>query len=284
MHNVIIFSKNRPSQLDACLRSFFANCREAEQVSVMVLYTATSDEYARGYELCKTKNSPAIEWKVQRHELSFKKDLLHLFRGKEACPLTMFLVDDIIFREPFSFADPEISAVVENNHLLCCSLRLYSGITECYATSSPSKIPTFIKGNVWNWYGAEGDWGYPYSLDGNVYRTLDIIRKITNADYANPNQLEASLNVNNFSRVGLGTPDRPTYVICYVQGSKLVNIPANRVQDEFKNRVGNIMSPEEMNQKFLAGEQISLSTVADLVNSTVHVEIPIVWETQEKVG
>lgn len=278
--NVVIFSKDRAAQLEACIRSFLVSCTDnKEQYSISVLYKASNEEFAAGYELCKTElEGYGIEWKAQRHDLSFKKDLLMLFRGKESTPLTMFLVDDILFREKFSFFDSEIESLVDNFFLLACSLRLDKNIVACYATSSPSAIPPFTKGNVWNWYGAQGDWGYPYSVDGNVYRTGDMLRKMTYAEYNSPNQFEASMNLTNSSTTGLGTPEKPTHMICYVERSKLVNIPANRVQDEYKNRVGNIMTPEEMNKKFLDGERIALSTVANLDNSTVHVEIPIAWE------
>lgn len=282
MYNVVIFSKDRPSQLDACIRSFFVFCKEADLARMCVLYTSSNEEYERGYNLCKQKNSNSnIEWQSQRHSMSFKKDLLNLLKGKETNPLTIFLVDDILFKDYWSFEDEEIKSIEGNVHLLCCSLRLYEGITECYATNTPSAPPVFVKDNVWSWYGAQGDWGYPYSLDGNVYRTADMLRKLQNAEYANPNQLEAVLNINNMSRVGLGSADRPLYMKCYIKNSKLINIPANRVQDEFRNRVGDIMSPQEMNRKFLSGEQISLDTVKELVSHTVHAEIPVVWEEQK---
>lgn len=280
MYNVIIFSKDRACQLDACIRSFFFYCKEALEVEISVLYTFSNEEYRRGYILCQQRNNyPNIRWVLQRHLLSFKKDLLCLLKGKETNPYLMFLVDDIIFKDFWSFKDPEIESIKDNPHLLCCSLRLYRGITKCYATNTSSPLPNFIKNNVWSWYGASGDWGYPYSLDGNVYRTISMLPKLYNAEYTNPNQLEAVLNIHNASLVGLGTSDRPLYMQCYIDNSKLVNIPANRVQDEFKNRVGNIMSTEQMNTKYLyEGEQISINTVKDLVNNTVHVEIPIIWE------
>jgi len=280
--NVIIFSKDRAAQVHACVRSLIANCADklGEDYSISVLYKASTEDFMNGYEICKSSlEHESIEWKLQRHDMSFRKDLKMLFNGREANPLTMFLVDDILFRDRFSFFDPEIETLMDSNALLACSLRLDKNITECYATNSPSAVPAFVKACVWNWYGAQGDWGYPYSVDGNVYRTGTVIKKILNSDFANPNQFEASLNVNNASLVGLGTEEKPTYMICYVNGSKLVNIPANRVQDEYANRVASIMSPEEMNVHFCEkGEQISLSTVSDLKNSTVHVEIPIVWE------
>lgn len=276
--NVVIFSKDRPAQVDACVRSLLQNCKDKCGVdfTVSVLYKATTEAFALGYEKCKARQTE-IEWKPQRHDMSFRKDLLNTFRGKEGTPLTMFLVDDILFREEFSFFDSEIQGLVDNHFLLACSLRLDKDITVCYATSSPSQVPPFVKGNVWKWHGAQGDWGYPWSVDGNVYRTEDALRKLNNTEYTNPNQLEAHMNLTNASTAGLGTPANPAYMICYVEKSKLLNIPANRVQDEYRNRVGDIMSVEEMNEKFLAGEEISLETVEGIENITVHVELPIVW-------
>lgn len=284
--NVIIFSKDRAAQLHACARSLVMNCRDelGTDYNISVLYKASSEDYAKGYEICKHSlafGPEGIEWRQQRPDLSFKKDLLHLFEGRGANTLTMFLVDDIMFRADFSFFDQEIEAVANNNLLLACSLRLDKNITECYATSTYSTVPAFVKGNVWNWYGAHGDWGYPYSVDGNVYRTSDVLKKILNSEFANPNQFEASMNSTNSSPVGLGTVAKPSHMNCYVDGSKLINIPANRVQNEYANRVGNIMSPEEMNTRFCNGEKISLDTVEGLHNSTVHVEIPIIWEKRD---
>lgn len=284
--NVIIFSKDRAAQLHACVRSLIMNCRDelGTDYNISVLYKTSSEDYANGYEICKRSlalSPEGVEWKPQRHDMSFKKDLKQLLNTRTANPLTMFLVDDIVFRADFSFFDQEIEAVANNNLLLACSLRLDKNITECYATRTPSQIPAFVKGNVWNWHGAQGDWGYPYSVDGNVYRTSDVMKKILNSEFANPNQFEASMNLNNSSLVGLGTEDKPSYMSCYVNGSKLINIPANRVQDEYANRVGNIMSPEEMNTRFCDGERISLATVEDLHNCTVHVEIPIIWEKRD---
>lgn len=277
--NIIIFSKDRAAQLDACLRSFLACCTDDKSLlNISVLYKASTSEYAEGYDLCKANPDFAqIDWRLQRHDLSFKKDLLLIFRGKENVPLTMFLVDDIIFKDAFSFFDPEIVSLLDTQLLLACSLRLDTGITQCYATSSPSPLPSFTKNRVWQWYGASGDWGYPYSVDGNVYRTNDMLRKMNASEFLNPNQFEAVMNFTNSSTIGLGTPEKPSYMICYEQ-SKLVNIPANRVQDEYKNRVGNIMSAEAMNAQFLLGKRISLKTVSGLENETVHVEVPIVWE------
>ena len=46
---------------------------------------------------------------------------------------------------------------------------------------------------TWHWMGMEGDWGYPMSLDGHIFRTAEIAPLLEHLDYRNPNVLEAAL-------------------------------------------------------------------------------------------
>jgi hypothetical protein len=240
---------------------------------------ASDKGFELGYDLTKLmfKQEYNITWK--RQSFSFKKDVLESVYSSD--PLTMFLVDDIIFKAPFSTSDKEVELVKNNKEILALSLRLDQNITHCYATNQPSTVPSFVKGNIWKWPGAEGDWGYPFSVDGNIYRTDFILPKLQLYGYNNPNELEAMLNSNNASLVALGTSGKPEYMACYSKGSKLVNIPANRVQNAFQNRHANSMSAEELNTRFINGEHISLDTVGNIQNTTVHAEIPYIWVGKE---
>ena len=47
----IIFSKDRPLQLDATLRSFILHCRNFSTVSIKVIVRASTERYARAYSL-----------------------------------------------------------------------------------------------------------------------------------------------------------------------------------------------------------------------------------------
>ena len=40
----------------------------------------------------------------------------------------------------------------------------------------PTAVPDFEDETLlkWNWAGQPGDWGYPMSVDGNVYRSVEF--------------------------------------------------------------------------------------------------------------
>lgn len=269
MFNIIIFSKDRAAQLDLLLRSLKLNLKEFKDCRLSILYNYSSDEYLQAYKQIENNNELGISINFIPDNLhgSFKESLLRTIDLKNQ--LTMFLVDDIIFKTSFSLEDREIQFVKNNQEIIAHSLRLWKGIDYCYATNNPNSIPKFVKGCIWNWTNAEGDWNYPMSVDGNIYRTNFIFEKINQINFKNPNQLEAGLSA---------TVDRnKLYLSCYVEESKLLNIPANIVQQTYANRHGNIISVKELNDSFLNNKRLSYEHVLNYQNNTVHVEIPLKW-------
>jgi hypothetical protein len=156
--------------------------------------------------------------------------------------------------------------------VLTTSLRLGTNIRYCYALDNFINHPKFVRKAddicVWNYAGAEGDWGYPYSLDGNVYKTTHIKSVLERVNFSNPNFLEASLNNINFG---------PQYIVCYPQ-PKLFNAPMNRVQNTFQNRHENGISPEQLNTMFLDGKRIKIDNIMLVDNDAVH--YPVEFEFQ----
>ena len=74
----------------------------------------------------------------------------------------------------------------------------------------------------------------------------------------------------------------PTVMLCYPGGSKLLNVPANRVQNTHNNRFENgLFDQKMMNDKFLTGEQIAISPFRTIKNDTVHFPVEYVFE---KIG
>lgn len=266
MINIIIFSKDRAAQLDLLLRSLKQHFKEYALANIYVLYSTSSEEYTLGYNLLQ-KEFENVSYIDDMKFGSFKSTLINLIDTRLA--LTMFLVDDIVLKDTFSINDNEIRLTLEHEQIIATSLRLWKGIEYCYATNQPSPVPNFVKKNIWNWTNASGDWGYPMSVDGNIYRTNFILEKINQIEFENPNQLEAGL---------ASRPDmQKSYMSCYVEGSKLLNIPANIVQQTYKNRHGNIMSIDVLNQKFINGYRINYMDWLKYKNSTVHVELEYKW-------
>jgi hypothetical protein len=61
---------------------------------------------------------------------------------------------------------------------------------------------------------------------------------------------------------------------CY-KTSKLLNIPANKVQTEIPNRVGSIITAEDLNDNYLSGLVIDIEKYASYQNNAPHIELPI---------
>ena len=269
MLNIIIFSKDRAAQLDLLLRSLKSSFKEIDSVKINVLYNSSNESFYNSYlQLAEHKeNINSTQFISDNLYGSFKESLLKILNLKNE--LTMFLVDDIIFKSEWSLNDHEIQFVKNNNEIIAHSLRLWNGIDHCYATNKPNSIPKFVKKCIWNWTTADGDWNYPMSVDGNIYRTNFIFEKINQINFKNPNQLEAGL---------AATADHTKqYMSCYVEQSKLLNIPANIVQTVYSNRHGNILSAEELNNNFVVGKRLSYEHIKNYSNNTVHVELPLKW-------
>lgn len=259
--NVIVFSKNRACQAEALWRTFRCNIKASYKATV--IYCATL-EFTGGYAQIAAEGVPLLEQK------DFRNDVLAAVGD---APLTMFLVDDILFKAPVEIE--HVKKVLDAPGVLSFSLRLWKGVTSCYATGEATTPPDSkdSEDGHWEWRKQTGDWGYPGSLDGDVYRT-DFIKPILQAlgQFDDPNDLEAKL-----SHRLMGWRNAPHTMACFPEASCLVNIPANRVQHRFDNRHAGLSTPAELEQKFLDGWRISERTVADLSASTVHVELPYIW-------
>jgi len=239
-----------------------------------VIYVASDDDFKKGYEILQQRH-PEFNWVAQG---TFRQDVLNAV--DEAAMFTMFLVDDIVFKEDFSLQDNAVKLLKDNDQMLSLSLRLHRGATYCYALNGNMRLPEFARDvagefMTWKYRGCDGDWGYGLSVDGNVYNTQFITWLLMKLDFHNPNSLEAALN---HPAVNAGI--RPMFLSCYDGPSKLLNVPANRVQNTFQNRNEESYTAEELNKKFLAGQQISLKNITGIKNFSVH--YPIDYEFEER--
>lgn len=262
---LITFSKNRPVQLYAMLESLYQNCLGLELVDEYVLFKA-DDEYRDIYSEVE-KDFPNVKF---IEEKGFFTDLskLLLFNKQQ---YLMFLVDDIIFKGKFWFDDC-LHILETDEKCFTFSLRLGRGLDFCYPISLPQKEPSFISKEeilTFTHDGCDGDWGYPISLDGNIFRTeefneLALIK--AHAPFHSPNSLESSLYLNR----GL-LKDRQT--ACF-EHSVLLNIPDNRVQSEIPNKtIGN--DPSRFVKAWQDGLKIDISKIQGLNNNSCHFPIEL---------
>jgi hypothetical protein len=265
MLNLVVYSKDRPAQLELLLRSLKRYWDGWEAISLSVVYTYSSESFARGYERVRSLHPEPSYACEPDYPRTFKELTLGVVdAGNE---LTAFLVDDDVFRRPYSLRAPEIEALRRDPTLSCVALRLAPGIDYTYPLDRVTPPPPFGADRTWRWAEGDGYWNYPMSLDGHVFRTAEILPLLAALDYANPNSLESEL---------ASRPLTAPRGICPAE-AVVVNIPANRVQDAFPNRCGDV-PPGPLNARFLGGERIALAPIAAVANRGAHEEIAFAWE------
>jgi hypothetical protein len=258
--NIVVFSKDRAMQLELFIRSFNVFVKNADQYVINILYAYSLDEFMQGYvKLCETIPPNVIFHK----ETDFRSDLICLIG--ENYPHTVFFTDDDVFINNFDFYDKQMDAFEWDDSIICRSLRLNKSLTYCYSKQTPMKQPPFFGDNTFNWKGQDGDYGYPMSLDGHIFRTKEILSFLIKLDYTSPNTLESSMAKN--------TKGFPPKMICYDK-SMIINNPINIVQNDWNNVHGKI-DAEFLNERFLNGQVIELSNFIGINNTSCHQEIPL---------
>jgi hypothetical protein len=285
----LVFSKDRPLQLQATLASFALHCREATQTPITVLYRTSSEAFAQGYAQLQQEfqGRLMIDWVEER---SFRHDLLACLRQppvasrwrriqdrlrlrswRPRCDQLLFLVDDNIFVRHFSLRSI-VEALEQQPSSIGFSLRVGHNTTRCYSMNCDQPLPDFqpvASGLRFRWVGQTGDFGYPIEVSSSVYRLADLIGLLRTLPYTNPNRLEQVLSSSS-SLFALSKPD----LLCFDQ-SVAFCAPINKVQTILDNRAGDLTaySAEELNRRFLDGMRVDVPALDGFVPMAAHQEI-----------
>jgi hypothetical protein len=260
MFNVLIFSKDRSCQLELLLRSIKTYFNGWERYTFNILFKYSSESFKQGYDKLKIEH-PEFNY-IQ--ETNFKADVIRILSKDR--PYTMFGVDDDVFKEPFDPGCNEVKLLSSEDKLVCLSLRMHPRIAYCYTENVETPAPSFVQINpyIWEWWGLPGDWGYTQSIDFSVFRTEEILPKCHSLPYQNPNTFEGVLSAQPIHR---------PWMTCF-EKSKIVNIPANKVQTVNGNRCGNT-SAELLNTMYLTGYKIDLTNIMGFKNISAHQDISL---------
>ncbi len=276
--NAIIFSKDRACQLDALLRSIREKV-EAWQTRGRwsIIYTYSNESFRTGYERLRgDKGSGGFEFVDEAScDGDFRRavvDAMESHAARFVAPHCMFLVDDDVFKSdwPNDSCGP-MQVLLEDRKVACVSLRMCPRYDYCYAMDCETPPPRFDRRGRWKWRKAKGDWGYPMSVDGHVFRSSDLLPLVRQIDFRNPNTLEAAL-----AKMPLRTRPR---MVCYPEAI-VVNLPINIVQTEWENRAAenHPAGAEHLNGEYLGGRRLDLEPVYALrTNRGCHHEMPIQW-------
>jgi hypothetical protein len=267
----MIVSKDRAMQLDAVLRSLWLHGRDINKLDVKVLYAVTSPIHEKQYRQLM-KEHPAVHFMPEHH-----------FKGQlQACiaayPYVLFMVDDNLFVKPFSIEDC-MHALAAHHDTLGFSLRLGTNTRYCYSMDRYQNLPDvhviengFFK---WNWSVGECDFGYPLELSSSLYRTGDLLPLIAQADFSNPNTLEAQLAGAAFTFAGF-----KNYIISHETSVTFCN-PVNKVQQVYNNRAGSSSqyAVDELSRMFEQGYRIIVETYSGFTPYACHQEVELFFRS-----
>ena len=259
MLNILIFSKDRACQLDALLKSLQENMTLPWQAQI--LYKASNEEYLSGYGLLKKDYSQNQINLIP--ENNFKQNMLDIISSMTG-DLLCYMTDDDLLIRPVEDG-PIFDRFKDDPEVLTVSLRLGSNINRCYAGNNASTPPPVLSNFGYRWQGRGGDWGYPMSLDGNIFNLQGMVDFLKPIAFSGPNELEGMMHVSR--------PNKPI-MLCFPQ-SRLINIPANRVQDIVANKFHNSCNQKELNDLYLSGSRIDIKNLYNLEANTCHVEVPL---------
>ena len=265
--SIVVFSKDRACQLEACLRSLFSSMRTSINCVVSVLYRASDPLYAGQYEALKTE-VPQVKFV---EEGNFESDFRDLLQGSE---YALFVVDDCLFPSVWSL-DECCSALQDHPEAVGFSLRLGKNITYCYPMQCSQQQPVFesLSEHVlqFDWTTSEYDFAYPLELSSSLYRTSDMKACLKDVSFGRPNELEREM----YRRIGMFRDSHPK-LLCFDQ-SVAFACPVNITQ-EVKTNCHGLAHPfdaEELAREYDRGLRIDLEPLKGFVPVSCHQEIPI---------
>jgi len=155
------------------------------------------------------------------------------------------------------------------------SLRHSPSLTRSYTANKkqlPPKLSDFkaVSGMFeFHWFEAGNEWSDPWSVDGQILSTAEVIAITKVSSFSAPNSYEAAMKSFNklcSNRVGL----------CYFE-SKILNLPINRVQNECENLSGTV-SPEYLLDQWQKGMMLDTTKLLTHIPQSPHEEHEIIFK------
>ncbi len=249
---------------------------------IHVIYRASNERFAGAYEEVEDIY-PDIYFVRQdnRNPKENFKPLTLQATFNSPSDYVVFAVDDIIVKDYVDLS--ECIDLLEQTNAYGFYLRLGLNLTECYMMRRQQSIPPMmrVKNDIYAWQLGQGqyDWMYPNTVDATLYRKQDIASDFKTLNYTAPNTLEACWG-------GRGQRVRNRYGLCFGL-SKIVNIPLNRVQNDYaNNRFMHSYSPQELLELFERGLKTDIEPLFKIKNKVAHAEYNLTfverWNREEK--
>jgi len=265
--DVIIYSKNRAAQLDLLLRSIKQNFVNAGRVFVLNDFD-TDDHYKSYSKIWERDYGLGVSFKTQTKDTFY--EVLSQAVSESTTEYILPMCDDDVFIHSTDITD--VVEYLDSDTVGIC-FRRSPDLTNSYHTGELIANPHFTEaGNALKWAWRNGHhlrWGYPYQAGGMVYNRSFFQYMISQITFNLPNYLEYEM-MQGRDKWG------KEKVMC-LKHSPIVNVSVNKVQSEVNNRGGRDVnySPEELAQKFLAGQVIDLTSLQGMITVCEFIEVPL---------
>ena len=254
--SAIIWSKDRAMQLYCLIETLMKYTNPIFDITVV--WTSSNDTYLEGYNLCFKKLKEIIPIENVYEDDTFEKETKSFL--DKAHQYTCFLCDDNIFFKPCRLYDDNIDNIMVDD-VLCFSPRLGFNtiMQDCYTATfqPPLKDWVDIDKNLIKWkfkdHKPNMNYGYPFALDGHIFRTKELIDILSELSFPNTNVLEGTLQSYATDWI------RP-YIVAH-RHSIMVNTPINRIQRASSTNSGvyHYADIETLNETFLCKATIDTS-------------------------
>ena len=217
---LVLFSKDRPLQLEAYLDSFLTLVCSSD-ISIYVISPDSED-----YNKLLNKYNWHVFWVVEQNgfDATLRNFVNNNIRDDDC---VLFGCDDVNYIRPASLS--VISSILEvNPKALGFSLRLGKNIANRPEPINSNKV--FFQ---WEWNNKPSHWGYPFELMASAYRG-SLVKEIVQSNKSEmqcPNHLE-SYGVNYC----INNKQDQNSMIMFNTANYAVAQDVNRVQHHFQNK------------------------------------------------
>lgn len=274
--DVIIFSSDRPLQLDALLQSIEKNV--INYGDIIIIYRSSSPEFNKAYQQCFAEHAqlPIVLKKQGSIGLTPAQDFKYLLLNslkKSSSDYIAFSADDIIIKDSFDMSD--CVYYLKKTNAYAFYLRLGENINQHFLERTFYTLPRYelIDEKIMKWKFSDGvsNWADPNNLDLTMYNKTHVLAEMMKIHFTSPHTLEGPWAAQERRN---GVLDK--YGICY-RHSKTVCIPYNSVQDGGtpNYHMGKGFSTHDFLKFYNEGRRIDIDAYAPIKNHCAHMVIPL---------
>lgn len=270
----IIFSKNRPLQLDLCLNSIKKNFSQSTEN--IVIHNNDKD-FGLAQKTLESEHRDVAFWTQTDSLFHDISKLVKQSKNSYVC----FFVDDCICYRKIKIPKDLFSLA----EVCCFSLRLGINTVERHHENvaypdPPTNYGVDSTGKYMYWnktshfYGSY--WSYSHSVDGHIFKKEDM-QNMTSELWDISRFKSWKQTPNEFeSAIQRFWPLSPPVMVCPVE-SQVVNSPNNKVQESHDNRSGDVFDYDEKTllEKYKTGSRINLDSLDFSDIKCPHTEIDI---------